>query len=75
MFLGSRVLGLVRVLGKTREWLLHFLNYAHKIVSPIQEINYDNLRQALLQNLRHITIQDRRSASPSVKKRNYKGKI
>ena len=52
-----------------------FFNYAHKIVSHIQEINYYNLRQALLQNLRHITIQDRRSASPSVKKRNYKGKI
>lgn len=60
---------------KTREWLLHFFNYAHKIVSHIQEINYYNLRQALLQNVRHITIPDRRSASPSVKKRNYKGKI
>lgn len=60
---------------KTREWLLHFFNYAHKIVSHIQEINYYNLRQALLQNVRHITIPDRTSASPSVKKRNYKGKI
>ena len=46
-------------------FLITLIKSSHII---IQEINYFNLRQALLQNLRHNTFQDRRSASPSVKK-------